>query len=107
MIEHPTPEHFDPPLKAEILPPTPADERPGLGESGFSIYIGSRDGHRRVYVAKPGPFGTILLFVALGMLLAVSFVVLAGALALLTFLTCVFASGLLVNGLFRRFSRRR
>jgi hypothetical protein len=107
MSERPTPKRLEPSDEVEILPPDPSDGRFATGESPFWISFDARGRGRRVYVANPGPFGTILLVVGLGFLLAVSFVVLVGVLALLVFIACVFIAGLLVRGLFRKYSWRR
>jgi len=106
MSEQPTPKGVEPRDELEILPADTFDERSAIGGSRISVSFDARGGNRRVYIAKPGPIGTILLVVGLGMLLVVSFVVMLGVFAVLLCLSSVFMSGLLLYGLFERYLRR-
>ena len=55
----------------------------------------------RIYVAKPGPIATMLLVLALGLLLTVSFVIALGLFAIVVGFTTVALAGAAIYGLIR------
>jgi hypothetical protein len=106
MGERPTPTLVIPRDQIEILPADPSDQRPVIGGSRIWVSFDAKGGNRRVFIARPGPIGTILLSIALGMLLAVTFVVVLGVVAVLACITGVLMVGILLNGLIRGQYRR-
>ena len=67
------PQGEEPRSEPEIIPPGPAErDRPRM-----RVYIDERIG--RVYIAKPGPFGTILSVLIVGLLLTVMLIMMLGA----------------------------
>lgn len=63
----------------EIIPPS----RDGGAQNDLSamwIRIDERDGVRRVYLTRPGPFSIVLGLMVLGLIAAVIFLLLAGVL---------------------------
>jgi hypothetical protein len=108
MGERPTPKIVIPSDEIEILPADASDQQADIGGSQIWVSFDPKGTNRRVYVAKPGSIGTILLALVLGALLAVTFVVVLGVVALLVTISGVFMAGLLLYGRFRgHFSRLR
>ena len=60
----------------------------------------------RVYIAQPGPLGTILVVLIVGLLLTVLLVLLLGALLIWLPVVILFATGAIVVGLLRIYFRR-
>ena len=85
----------------EILPPDDSAQRSTFGRSNIWLSVDSHGATRRVYVAKPGPIATILLVLAFGALLTVSFVVALGIFAKLLGISAVALTGLVIYGLIR------
>jgi hypothetical protein len=101
MGERPEPELEIIRPEVEILPPDDTDPRSTVGRSNIWLSVDSQGGTRRVYVAKPGPIATILLILAFGALMTVSFVVALGLFAILVGVSAVGVAGLLVYGVIR------
>jgi hypothetical protein len=87
--------------EVEILPPDHSEPGPNVGQSRVWLSVDSQGGTRRVYVAKPGPIASILLVLAFGALLTVSFLVALGLFAILVGVSAVAVAGLLVYGVIR------
>jgi hypothetical protein len=87
--------------KLEILPSNHAEPEFSVGGSRVWLSVDSHGGTRRVYVAKPGPIATLLLVLAFGVLLTVSFVVALGLFAIFVGISAVVVSGLVIYGLIR------
>ena len=101
MGERPKPESEIIQPELEILPPNHAEPEFSVGGSRVWLSVDSQGGTRRVYVGKPGPIATILLVLAFGVLLTVSFVVALGIFAILLGISAVGLAGLLIYGLIR------
>ena len=101
MVERTKPEFEVIHPEVEILPKDQFE--PGLSVSRPAVWLSvdSHGGTHRVYVAKPGPIATILLVLAFGALLTVSFVVALGIFAILLGISAVALVGLLIYGLIR------
>jgi len=56
--------------KPEIIPPHEQTGRPGHDQPRVHVFVNT-DGTERIYVAKPGPFGTVLMVLIAGMLAAI------------------------------------
>jgi hypothetical protein len=87
--------------EVEILPPDHGESGPTVGRSRVWLSVDAHGRARRVYIAKPGPIATILLVLAFGVLLTVSFVVALGLLAIMVGVSAVAVAGLLIYGLIR------
>ena len=87
--------------EVEILPPDHAEPRSLVSGSRVWLSVDSHGDTRRVYIAKPGPIATILMILAFGVLLTVSFVVALGLFAILVGVAAVALSGVVVYGLVR------
>lgn len=87
--------------QVEILPPDHSEPERTAGRLRVWLSVDSQGGTRRVHVAKPGPIATILLVLAFGVLLTVSFVVALGLFAILVGVSAVGVAGLLIYGLIR------
>ena len=86
----------EPRSQPEIIPP-------GHAERGTS------DAHTervRVYIAKPGPLGTILMILILGLLSAVLLVLLLGALLIWLPAVVLLVTAAIVAGLLRAYFQR-
>src|SRR5262249_32442693 len=81
MSNPPTPPSEDPHSQPEVLPP-------GQAERGTE--------HVRVYIAKPGPLGTILVVLIVGLLSAVFLLLLLGALLIWLPVVVLFVTGAIV-----------
>jgi hypothetical protein len=101
MAERPAPEIEIIHPEVEILPQDHREAGPAFGASGMWVTLDSQGRQRRVFVAKPGPIATLLMVMAFGVLLTVSFVLALGLFALLLTVSAVALSALLVIGLFR------
>lgn len=86
----------------EIIPPSEQTGRPGRDEPRVRVYVGTH-GAERVYVAKPGPFGTVLMFIIAAVLAAALFFILSAAFFfLLPIAIALIAVGVII-GLVRAF----
>jgi hypothetical protein len=92
MSKPPKPQGEEPRSEPEIIPP-------GHAERGTERV--------RVYIAKPGPLGTILAILIVGLLSAVLLVLLLGALLIWLPVVVLFVTGAIVVGLLRVYFRRR
>lgn len=90
MSKPPTPPSEDPHSQPEVIPP-------GQAERGTE--------HVRVYIAKPGPLGTILVVLIVGLLSAVFLLLLLGALLIWLPVVVLFVTGAIVIGLLRVYFR--
>jgi hypothetical protein len=87
--------------EVEILPPDHSEPESTVGRSHVWLSVDSHGGTRRVFIAKPGPIATILLVLAFGALLTVSFVVALGLFAIMVGVSAVAVAGLMIYGLIR------
>jgi hypothetical protein len=101
MGERPKPEFKVIHPEVEILPWDRSEPESTAGRSRAWLAVDSHGGTRRVYIAKPGPIATLLLILAFGVLLTVSFVVALGIFAIFVGVSAVVVSGLAIYGLFR------
>jgi uncharacterized membrane protein len=90
MSKPPKPQGEEPRSEPEIIPP-------GHAERGTERV--------RVYIAKPGPLGTILAILIVGLLSAVLLVLLLGAFLFLLPLVVLFVTAAIVAGLLRIYFR--
>jgi hypothetical protein len=87
--------------EVEILPPDHTEPQSSVSGSRVWLSVDSHGGTQRVFIAKPGPIATILMILAFGVLLTVSFVVALGLFAILVGVAAVALSGAVVYGLVR------
>ena len=93
--KRPSPQGEEPRSEPEIIPP-------GHAERGT---FDARTERIRVYIAKPGPLGTILVILIVGLLSAVLLVLLLGALLIWLPVVVLFVTGAIVIGLLRVYFR--
>ena len=91
MSKPPKPQGEEPRSEPEIIPP------------GHAERVTERV---RVYIAKPGPLGTILVILIVGLLSAALLVLLLGALLIWLPVVVLFVTGAIVVGLLRVYFRR-
>lgn len=90
----------EPHSEPEIIPPGSAEQ----GRPRMRVYIDDRIG--RVYIAKPGPFGTILTVLIVGLLLTVTLIMLLGAFLVFLPVVVLFVTAAIVAGLLRVYFQR-
>jgi hypothetical protein len=98
--ERPNPRVEQPHSEPEIIPPGRAER----GRPRMRIYIDERIG--RVYIAKPGPLGTILMVLIAGLLLTVMLIMLLGAFLIFLPVVVLFVTAAIVAGLLRVYFQR-
>ena len=94
--KRPIPPDEEPRSQPEIIPPGHAER-------------GTFDAHTervRVYIAKPGPLGTILMILIVGLLSAVLLVLLLGALLIWLPAVVLLVTAAIVAGLLRAYFQR-
>jgi hypothetical protein len=98
MIQRSTPPSRELHTEPEIIPPGRADGRSALGLHA------SVDAHgtHRIYVARLGPFGIILLAVVVAILTAVILILLLGAVLIWIPVVAVLVAATVISGLRRR-----
>jgi hypothetical protein len=101
MVERTKPEFEVVYPEVEIQPSDQLEPGSTVGQSAVWLSVDSQGATHRVYVAKPGPIATIMLVLAFGALLTVSFVVALGIFAILLGISAVALAGLLIYGLIR------
>ena len=90
----------EPRSEPEIIPP-------GQAKRGQREWVTSIDAHvGRVYIAKFGPFGTILLTLVVGLLSAVLMVLLFGALLVALPVVVLLVTAAIVAGILRVYFQR-
>ncbi|WP_036259844.1 hypothetical protein [Methylocapsa aurea] len=109
MDKRPTPADDAPASEPEIIPPDRfggyrSDD--GQGRSRAPIFIDERGGHR-IYVAKIGPLGVILLSLLIGVVVIAALVLLLGAMLIwIPFVALLVAAGMIGSLMRAYFSRR-
>ncbi len=86
----------------EIIPPHEQTGRPGRDEPRIRVFVGTH-GAERVYIAKPGPFGTILMILIAAMLAAALLFILSAAFFFLLPIAIVLTAVAVIAGLVRAF----
>jgi hypothetical protein len=84
----------------EIIPPHEQAGRPGRDEPRVRVFVGTH-GTERVYVAKPGPFGSILMILIAAMLAAVFLVLFSAAFFFLLPIMILLVAAAVIVGLLR------
>ena len=87
-----------PKSEPEIIPP-------GRGTQRVRVFIDPRI-TERVYVAKPGPFGSVLLILIVGLLSALMLVLLLGAFLFALPLVILVVTAAVVAGMLRVYFKR-
>ena len=98
--KRPHPQSEEPRSEPEIIPPSGAER----GGPRMHFYIDDRIG--RVYVARPGPLGTILTVLVVGLLLTVMLIMLLGAFLIFLPAVVLFVTAAVVAGLLRVYFQR-
>jgi len=96
MNKRSTPSSEEPRTEPQIIPPGRAD-----GRQGASASVDVRGTHR-IYVARLGPFGSILLALSVAVLAAVILFMLLGAALILVPVVVLLVAGTIIAGLLRR-----
>ena len=94
------PPNEKPRSEPEIIPPGGVEH----GRPRTRFYIDDRIG--RVYIAKPGPLGTILTVLIVGLLLTLMLIMLLGAFLVFLPVVVLFATAAIVAGLLRVYFQR-
>jgi len=93
------------PTEPEIIPPgqEPADWRHGRPDpwAQHNVY-----GTHRIYVRRVGPMGFLLVAALIGLIAALIFVTIVGALFVAVPIVALVLVGLLIGGMMRRYLRR-
>ena len=90
----------EPRSEPEIIPPGQAKRGPTRMGDSIDAHVG------RVYIAKFGPFGTILLTLVVGLLSAVLMVLLFGALLVALPVVVLLVTAVIVAGILRVYFQR-
>jgi hypothetical protein len=98
--KRPNQEAEEPHSEPEIIPPGGAER----GRPRIRFYVDERIG--RVYIAKPGPLGTILTVLIVGLLLTVMLIMLLGAFLVFLPVVALFVTAAIVAGLLRVYFQR-
>jgi hypothetical protein len=98
MIQRSTPPSQEPRTEPEIIPPGHADRR---SARGAHAYVDAHGAHR-IYVARLGPFGIILLALMIALLTAVMLIVLLGAVLVWIPIVALLVAAGIISGLLRR-----
>jgi hypothetical protein len=94
------PDSEKPRSEPEIIPPHEQAGRPGRDEPRVRVFV-DRQGSERVYIAKPGPFGTILMILIAAMLAAVFLVLFSAAFFFLLPIAILLVAVAVIVGLLR------
>jgi hypothetical protein len=107
MDQRPTPKGETPRAEPEIIPPgQPASRVRRTGPQDWSGY-GQDGGVHRVYVAKAGPFGFVLLGLVLAAVAAFVVVLVVGAFLIVIPLAGLLLAAAVISGFWRRGPFRR
>ena len=98
--KRPNPQSEEPHSEPEIIPPGGAER----GRPRMRLHIDERIG--RIYIAEPGPLGTILTVLIAGLLLTVMLIMLLGAFLIFLPVVVLFVTAAIVAGLFRVYFQR-
>ena len=98
--KRPHPQSEEPRSEPEIIPPGGAER----GTPRMRFFIDDRIG--RVYIARHGPFGTILTVLIVGLLLTVMLLMLLGAFLVFLPVVVLFVTVAIVAGLLRIYFQR-
>jgi len=98
--KRPHPQSEEPRSEPEIIPPGGTER----GRPRMRFYIDDRIG--RVYIAKPGPLGTILTVLIAGLLLTLMLIMLLGAFLVFLPVVVLFVTGAVIAGLLRIYFQR-
>jgi hypothetical protein len=94
-----------PRFEPEIIPPGQPDSRSAGRRSGMRVFVDAREAHR-VYVARLGPLGIIVLLLGIAILSGILIVLLAGVFLIwFPIMVLVIAAGILSSRLFGYFGR--
>ncbi len=105
MIDQQTPSNKRPRAEPEIILPDRAETRSSGDTSRLWVLSGERGTHR-VYVAKVGPFGIILLALTISILFVLLLGILLGAFLIWIPLIGLIVAAAIISGLFRSHFRR-
>jgi hypothetical protein len=98
MIQPSTPSSQQPRSEPEIIPPGHADERSAPGAHAYIDFHGAH----RIYVARLGPLGIILLALLIAGLTAVILIALLGAVLIWIPIVALLVAAGAISGLLRR-----
>jgi hypothetical protein len=89
----------------EIIPPARNDRQSQSGTARIRVFADG-DGVRQVYVARLGPWGVLLLALAIGILFAVILVLVVGAFLIWIPFVGLLIVTVIISGLLRGYFRR-
>jgi hypothetical protein len=104
MDKRPKPQGEKPRSEPEIIPPEHAG-RTAQGTPRMRVFVDTR-GTERVYIAKPGPLGIILVILITGILSAVMLILLLGAFLIWLPVVVLLVAAAIIAGLLRRYFQR-
>ena len=102
--KRPEPQGEKPRSEPEIIPPDHAG-RTAQGTPRMRVFVDTR-GTERVYVAKPGPLGIILVILITGILSVVMLILLLGAFLIWIPLVVLLGAVAVIVGLLRAYFQR-
>ena len=94
------PDSEKPRSEPEIISPHDQTGRPGRDEPRVRVFVGTR-GTERVYIAKPGPFGTILMLLITAALAAIFLALFSAAFFFLLPIVILLVAAAVIVGLLR------
>jgi hypothetical protein len=86
----------------EIIPPGQAGRRTRRGAPRMRVFVDTR-GAERIYVAKPGPLGIIIIILVTGILSAVLLALLAAAFLIAMPVVVLLVAAVIIAGLLRTY----
>jgi hypothetical protein len=98
MSKRPKPQGEKPRSEPEIIPP----EHAGQGTPRMRVFVDTH-GTERVYIAKPGPLGIIIIILVTGILSAVLFVLLSAVLLIAMPVVVLLVAAVIIAGLVRAY----
>jgi hypothetical protein len=101
MGERPKPQGEEPRSEPEIIPPGHAER----GTPRMRVFVDTRS-TERIYVAKPGPLGIILVILITGLLSTLMLVLVLGAFLIVLPAVVLFVAAAIVAGLLRDYFQR-
>jgi hypothetical protein len=100
MNERRIPAGEKPRAEPEIIPPDRGDRRSRSSEAGIRVFLGS-GGVRHIYVARLGPLGMVALALIVGVLLALTLVLVLGAFLIWIPLVGLLVAAAIISSLLR------
>jgi hypothetical protein len=105
MNERRVPAGEKPRAEPEIIPPDRGDRQLRSGAAGIRVFL-SGGGGRYIYVARLGPLGMVVLALMIGILFAITLVLVLGAFLIWIPLVGLLVAAAIVSSLLRAYFRQ-